>query len=115
MPEQPSVHALDIITTAGERACEAGKLAAEAAELLGAGPLDTASAFLAMALLENRAALDRMKVSAAEWEALWDEGFAAGRALERAAADDGCGRAGGAMGPLARRGRKPAGNPLASR
>lgn len=89
MPEQPSSHALDLIAAAGERAVEARRLAAEALDRLDAGHPGPASTFLAMALLEFRAAVDRMKVTAAEVEAMWDEGFAAGRAIEQAAADDG--------------------------
>jgi hypothetical protein len=108
MPEQPSRHALDIIAQAGEHASAAAKLAAEAAELLAAGPLDTAAAFLGMALLENRAALDRTQLDATAWEAIWREAFAAGRAAERAATEDGPGCPGSGPAALDYRRRRPA-------
>jgi hypothetical protein len=77
MPEPPQ-RALELITAAA-------KLASEALAQLSAGPPGPASALLALALMENRNALDRARLTAVAAGTTWEEAYAAGQAAERAA------------------------------
>lgn len=82
MPEPPI---RELIAAVGEIASAAGSLAAEALAQLRAGPPGPAASLMALALLENRAAQDRARLTLLAAQALWEEGEAAGRAKERAA------------------------------
>ena len=83
MPERPA-SGLDQLERADAQAASALRINSEAIAILQSGPESTGSAFLGMALLESRSALQELRLALATVKALWAEGEKAGRAKERA-------------------------------
>lgn len=86
MPE-PSASGLDQLERAEAQAASAVRITTAALGILQSGPESTGSAFLGMALLESRSALQELRLALATVKALWAEGMEIGRAEKQAEID----------------------------